>query len=122
MGLSYRAYFEGVSGIYGCAKCKTHLATSDAIISTQFHGQHGQAYLFSKVINVTCGKEEVREMATGLHQVRDISCVYCSMLLGWTYVKAYNSENKYKEGKSVLEYKLLANLSAKSYIDHVEFI
>ncbi|OBZ87457.1 hypothetical protein A0J61_04492 [Choanephora cucurbitarum] len=122
MGLSYRAYFEGVSGIYGCAKCKTHLATSDAIISTQFRGQHGQAYLFSRVyciiffvflmctyfrysINVTCGKEEVRQMATGLHQV-----------------KAYNSENKYKEGKSVLEYKLLANLSAKSYVDHVEFI
>ncbi|KAI8355681.1 yippee zinc-binding/DNA-binding /Mis18, centromere assembly-domain-containing protein [Blakeslea trispora] len=122
MGLSYRAYFEGSCEIYGCTKCKTHLATSDAILSTDFRGQYGQAYFFSKVVNVTCGKEEDRQMVTGLYQVRDISCVHCSKLLGWTYVKAYDSENTYKEGKFVLEYEHLANLSAKSYIDHVEYI
>ncbi|KAI8091195.1 uncharacterized protein B0P05DRAFT_526514 [Gilbertella persicaria] len=86
MGLLYRAYLEGSSTIYGCAKCKAHLASSDSLISRQFQGQHGQAFLFTTVVNVNYGKEEDRGMTTGLHRVRDISCTHCSMLLGWTYV------------------------------------
>ncbi|RCH81991.1 hypothetical protein CU097_004782 [Rhizopus azygosporus] len=117
MGLTYRTYLEGSSTIYGCLKCKTHLSTSDAIISRQFHGQHGQAYLFESVVNVKYGKAEDRDMTTGLHRVKDIYCIQCATLLGWTYVKAYSSENKYKEGKFILEKKLLTDLSARIYIE-----
>ncbi|EIE82563.1 hypothetical protein RO3G_07268 [Rhizopus delemar RA 99-880] len=115
MGLTYRTYLEENSSIFGCSKCKTHLSTSASIISRQFHGQHGQAYLFESVVNVVFGKAEDREMVTGLHRVKDIACIRCSTLLGWAYVKAYSSDNKYKEGKFILEKKLLTDLLPKMY-------
>ncbi|CAO3697994.1 unnamed protein product [Rhizopus stolonifer] len=118
MGFTYRTYFEGNSSILGCSCCKTHLSTSDSIISRQFRGQHGQAYLLESVVNVEYGKAEDRDMVTGLHRVRDVSCVHCSALLGWTYVKAYSSDNKYKEGKFILEKKLLIDLSTKMRPSH----
>ncbi|CAO3623272.1 unnamed protein product [Cunninghamella blakesleeana] len=106
MGLKYRAYLDG-NNIYGCKNCKTHLTTGDDLISPDFQGQHGQAYLFKYVVNVTPGEEEERPMTTGVHIVKDISCCQCDTVLGWTYVKAYDNENKYKEGKYILEKKLL---------------
>ncbi|KAI9488846.1 Yippee/Mis18 [Zychaea mexicana] len=109
MGLKYRTYLDGTA-IYGCTKCRTHLTTGDAIVSRQFQGQHGQAYLFNYVVNILQGEAEDRSMTTGLHTVRDISCVKCSTVLGWTYVKAYNDDNKYKEGKFILEKKLLTDV------------
>jgi hypothetical protein len=66
MGMSYRRYLTG-ERIYGCSKCKTHLATihsmmsrvssesvsinitSDRITIQAFNGQHGRAYLFDIV-------------------------------------------------------------------------
>ncbi|CAO3671378.1 unnamed protein product [Umbelopsis ramanniana] len=71
MGLKYRTYLNG-TGIFCCKKCKTHLSTTDAIISRQFQGQHGQAYLIKNVVNVDHGELEERNMITGLHTVRDI--------------------------------------------------
>ncbi|KAI8884858.1 yippee [Backusella circina FSU 941] len=112
MGLTYRTYLEGTS-IYGCAKCKTHLTTEEDIISTDFRGHHGQAFLFDKVVNISYGIAVDREMTTGLHRVRDVTCIQCSMLLGWTYVKAYNECNKYKEGKFILEKKLLSDITPR---------
>lgn len=122
MGLYYRTYLEGPSAVYGCFDCGTHLATSESIISRQFQGQHGQAFLFDKVVNISFGKAEDRDMTTGLHRVRDISCIQCSKMLGWTYVKAYNAENRYKEGKFILEKKLLKDLSTKVYTESIEYI
>ncbi|KAI9320884.1 peptidylprolyl isomerase [Dichotomocladium elegans] len=109
MGLKYRTFLEG-SSVYGCSNCKTHLSTSDAVLSRQFIGQFGQAYLFDSVVNVVEGKAEDRKMATGVHTVKDISCVRCKTLLGWIYIRAHDQENKYKEGKCILERKLLANI------------
>lgn len=37
-------------------------------------------------VNINFDKAEDREMMTGLHRVRNISCIQCSMTLGWTYV------------------------------------
>ncbi|KAI9267174.1 yippee zinc-binding/DNA-binding /Mis18, centromere assembly-domain-containing protein [Helicostylum pulchrum] len=113
MGFSYRTYLESSSSIYGCAKCNTHLTTAELVISKQFQGRHGQAFLLETVVNIDLGKAEDREMTTGLHRVKEISCIKCSMMLGWTYVKAYSDENKYKEGKFILEKKLLVDLTPK---------
>ncbi|CAO3609813.1 unnamed protein product [Cunninghamella echinulata] len=109
MGLKYRTYLDGTA-IYGCHNCKTHLSTGDAIISSRFQGQHGQAFLFNYVVNIIAGEAEERPMTTGVHIVKDISCCQCNTLLGWTYVKAYDDENKYKEGKFILEKKLLTDV------------
>lgn len=48
--------------------------------------------LFDRV-NIEYGKAEDRQMSTGLHRVRDVYCIYCSTLLGWTYVKECIQKN-----------------------------
>ncbi|OMO76049.1 Yippee-like protein, partial [Corchorus olitorius] len=68
-----------------------------------FHCRHGKAYLFSKVVNVSSGEKEDRLMMTGLHTVADIFCVGCGSIVGWKYEFAHEKNQKYKEGKSVLE-------------------
>ncbi|KAG9314568.1 hypothetical protein JVU11DRAFT_5369 [Chiua virens] len=85
MGMKYRRYLAG-ERIYGCLKCKTHLATIHSMISRAFNGQHGRAYLFDGVVNVVEGEPNDRQMTTGNHTVRDIYCVKCATTLGWKYV------------------------------------
>ncbi|XP_076882404.1 protein yippee-like [Bidens hawaiensis] len=101
MGRLFQVTLEGK--IYSCRHCKAHLALSDDIVSKAFQCKHGKAYLFSKVVNVTVGAKEDRLMMTGLHTVADIYCVKCGSIVGWTYETAHDKNQKYKEGKSVLE-------------------
>ncbi|XP_022765015.1 protein yippee-like isoform X2 [Durio zibethinus] len=54
-------------------------------------------------VNVSAGKNEDRMMTTGLHTVADIFCVGCGSIVGWKYETAHEKNQKYKEGKSVLE-------------------
>ena len=91
-------YLEGPC-VYACAECRTHLTSHDDIISKSFHGRHGRAYLFDQCVNVTIGPPEDRLLITGLHSVNDIFCKRCQSMVGWTYSKAYESSQKYKEGK-----------------------
>lgn len=107
MGLIYNTYLSG-DKIFGCKNCRTHLSTSDHMISKNFRGQHGKAYLFGNVVNVVAGEAGERNMTTGRHVVRDISCRQCRETVGWKYDKAYESTEKYKEGKFILEAELLA--------------
>ena len=72
-----------------------------------FRGQHGKAFLFDKVVNVIPGETEERNMTTGRHIVRDIKCRQCQQNVGWTYDKAFEQSEKYKEGKFILEAELL---------------
>ena len=129
MGLSYNTYLTS-ERIFGCAKCKAHLAVQEDIMSRvghvpppkspifllthitpqNFRGQHGKAYLFSKVVNVINGEANERNMTTGRHIVRDISCRQCRETVGWKYDKAFENGEKYKEGKFILEAQLLASV------------
>ncbi|BGP37212.1 hypothetical protein JCM10450v2_001120 [Rhodotorula kratochvilovae] len=108
MGLTHREYLAVPSTatngkVFGCRRCRTHLTTSEQIESKNFNGQHGRAYLFTTVVNITCGPAEDRPMTTGLHTVRDIMCAKCGEVLGWKYDKAYEANQKYKERKFILE-------------------
>ncbi|KAG2258084.1 hypothetical protein Bca52824_077378 [Brassica carinata] len=59
-------------------------------------------------VNISTGNEEDRMLMTGLHTVTDIFCVGCGSNVGWKYVTAHDINQKYKEGKSVLElYKIV---------------
>ncbi|MCJ1315629.1 hypothetical protein MMC15_000949 [Xylographa vitiligo] len=107
MGLAYNVYLNA-DRIFGCKSCKTHLATHDAIISRNFRGQHGKAYLFASVVNIQQAEATERNMTTGRHIVRDISCRQCKETVGWKYDKAYEASEKYKEGKYILEAELLS--------------
>jgi hypothetical protein len=75
-----------------------------------FRGQHGKAYLFNAVVNIAQGEATERNMTTGRHIVRDITCRQCKETVGWKYDKAYESSEKYKEGKYILEAELLVQV------------
>ena len=53
---------------------------------------------------------------TGLHSVCDIFCKRCKTLVGWTYEKAYEPSQKYKEGKFIIE-KINLHLETSDYFD-----
>jgi len=76
-----------------------------------FRGEHGRAYLFNAVVNITQCEAEDREMTTGRHVVRDICCRQCKKKVGWKYDKAYESSQKYKEGNYILEAERLCAVS-----------
>ncbi|MCJ1446028.1 MAG: hypothetical protein MMC23_006533 [Stictis urceolatum] len=109
MGLAYNVYLNS-DRIFGCDRCKTHLATHDNIISRNFRGQHGKAYLFQNVVNITLDEATERHMTTGKHVVRDINCRQCRYTVGWKYDKAFENTEKYKEGKYILEAELLCTV------------
>lgn len=108
-------YLDGPQ-VYTCAQCRTHLTSHDDIISKSFHGRHGRAYLFDQCVNVTIGPSEERRLITGLHTVCDICCKRCKTLVGWTYLKAYETSQKYKEGKYIIE-KINLHLEESDYYD-----
>ncbi|KAL8714201.1 MAG: hypothetical protein Q9220_001930 [cf. Caloplaca sp. 1 TL-2023] len=109
MGLSYNVYLNS-DKIFGCKNCKTHLASHDSIISRNFRGQHGKAFLFNTVVNTAQSEAVERGMTTGRHLVRDVKCKQCKETVGWKYDKAYEASEKYKEGKFILEAELLCTV------------
>ena len=89
------------------AYTRTHTESSPQ----NFRGQHGKAYLFDQVVNIIESEPNERNMTTGRHVVRDIHCRQCKETVGWKYDKAYESSEKYKEGKFILEAELLCTVS-----------
>ncbi|KAE9596193.1 hypothetical protein Lalb_Chr17g0346741 [Lupinus albus] len=117
MGRLFVVHLEGK--IYSCKHCRTHLALSEDIVSKSFHSRHGKAYLFNKVVNVSFGEKDDREMTTGLHTVADIFCVGCGSIVGWKYETAHENSQKYKEGKSVIErFKVSGPDGSNYWINH----
>ena len=76
----------------------------------------GRAYLFDQCVNIVTGPPEDRILITGLHSVCDINCKRCDTLVGWTYAKAYEPSQKYKEGKFIIE-KINLHLEESDYYD-----
>ncbi|KAG2280615.1 hypothetical protein Bca52824_051835 [Brassica carinata] len=68
-----------------------------------FHCRRGKAYLFNRSVNISMGPLEERMMLSGMHTVADIFCCCCGQNVGWKYESAHEKEQKYKEGKFVLE-------------------
>jgi hypothetical protein len=75
-----------------------------------FRGQHGKAYLFSTVVNIREDSPVERNMTTGRHVVRDITCRQCDTVVGWKYDKAFEAQEQYKENKFILEAELLVQV------------
>ena len=92
---------------YGCRHCRNHLSSSLQIISKDYRGKTGDAYLISSVCNVLEDKVETRSMLTGEYLVCDIVCNLCKRVLGWKYLKSERKEQRYKEGKYILELKTI---------------
>ena len=106
------------------------------LISTRFTGATGRAFLFNKVsvslenVHTFCkcysGTEQIvycifvlqvvnlkmsevmdRVMLTGRHMVRDVFCKNCDAKLGWMYEFATEDNQRYKEGRVILERALI---------------
>ncbi|XP_063015595.1 protein yippee-like 4 [Melospiza melodia melodia] len=100
---TFRSYLPRSHRTYSCVHCRAHLARHEELISKVPPGSHGRAYLFNSVVNVGCGPAEQRLLLTGLHSVADIFCQSCKTTLGWKYEQAFESSQKYKEGKFIIE-------------------
>ncbi|KAJ2481534.1 hypothetical protein IWW47_005879 [Coemansia sp. RSA 2052] len=110
MGYMHKVFLSG-SGIYGCSNCGTHLALKDKVTSKLYTGQYGRAYLVEEVSNVRAGEADKRTMTTGVHIVKDIMCMECNNYVGWTYITAFSADQKFKEGKFILEKELICDRS-----------
>lgn len=113
-----------------CGICATDLAFASQIVSKGFTGRHGRAFLVApaspnnvpaaavgrllpsqpsatagdgELVNIKIGRSENRQLVTGSHVVADISCRVCGTKVGWKYVDARESQQKYKVGKFILE-------------------
>jgi len=103
MGKTFQRYLSNNNRTYSCKSCRANLADHEDLISKSFQGSQGRAYLFNNVVNVGTGKAEERQLLTGLHAVADIFCQSCKVTLGWKYEQAFESSQKYKEGKYIIE-------------------
>ncbi|KAH0462407.1 hypothetical protein IEQ34_009982 [Dendrobium chrysotoxum] len=116
-----RLFLVNLDGkVYSCKHCQTHLALCEEIVSKSFHCRHGKAYLFNKVVNVTMGLKEDRMMMTGMHTVSDIFCVGCGSIVGWKYEAAHEKNQKYKEGKFILERYMVAGPDGSQYLANLD--
>lgn len=107
MGKLLKQYLPGPQ-VYCCAACNAHVCEHSGIISKNFQGRTGKAFLFGSVVNVNIGPKEDRMLMTGLHTVSDVFCGGCSSLLGWTYHAASDESQAYKIGKYIIERALIS--------------
>jgi hypothetical protein len=103
MGRLFLVHLNKNDKSLACNTCNTILSSNDEIISKNFHGRGGTAYLMNNVLNTYTGPSERRILMTGLHIVADLYCSSCHSLIGWKYEEAYEQSEKYKEGKFILE-------------------
>ncbi|NWT65486.1 YPEL1 protein, partial [Prunella himalayana] len=101
---TFQAYLPNCHRTYSCIHCRAHLANHDELISKA--KTHSSVNIISPCffrVNVGCGPAEERVLLTGLHAVADIYCENCKTTLGWKYEHAFESSQKYKEGKFIIE-------------------
>ncbi|ODV98419.1 hypothetical protein PACTADRAFT_48184 [Pachysolen tannophilus NRRL Y-2460] len=96
-----------IKTLYTCKNCHNHICLSTLVISDNFRGKSGPAFLVDKIINCKLGMLEKKEMITGSYEVCDLNCKQCGYNLGWKYVKTDNEREEYKIDKFVIERNLL---------------
>ena len=71
----------------------------------------------TELVNIRVGRSEDRNLATGPHVVADISCVGCSVVVGWKYIDARDPGQQYKVGKFILETRRVVGFHSWEDID-----
>ncbi|GMF50493.1 unnamed protein product [[Candida] boidinii] len=90
-----------------CGSCHNDICLKSLIRSDNFYGNSGPAYFVKKVINIKLGKLETKTMRTGNYDVKSTYCIQCNSNLGWTYIRAEDPKETYKEKQFVIERNLL---------------
>ncbi|KAL3846127.1 hypothetical protein ACJIZ3_003530 [Penstemon smallii] len=89
--------------VYSCKNCRNIVALRDDIISKDFVAKSGKGYMFSRGMNMAIGAKEDKQLISGYFSIAPIFCTQCDEEMGWTYIKAFDAPQKYKEGKYVFE-------------------
>ncbi|OBA22571.1 yippee-domain-containing protein, partial [Metschnikowia bicuspidata var. bicuspidata NRRL YB-4993] len=117
MGLILTDFFEPRSydvedtEVIVCDGCLAHLCLSSLVLSDQFWGLSGDAFLVDRLINILCEKQDLEtSMRTGVYIINKIRCLQCSTKLGWHYKKSFKYSEYYKEGKYVIEKKYIRQI------------
>ena len=107
----------GGTRLFSCASCDTPLTNRSELISTRFTGATGRAFLFNRVVNLNYSEVQDRVMLTGRHMVRDVACKNCEAKLGWIYEFATEENQRYKEGRVILERALVTE--SEGFEEHI---
>ncbi|KAL3846126.1 hypothetical protein ACJIZ3_003529 [Penstemon smallii] len=89
--------------VYSCRKCRNPIALGVDLISKNYLAKSGQAYMFAHAMNIVIGPKVDKKLMTGYFSIAEIICSKCGEEMGWTYVRAYDAKQKYKEGNYILE-------------------
>lgn len=131
MGLKQTQFFANASyegediQIIICKLCSLHLCLSSLILSDNFYGSSGPAYLVEQLINIVSEPKPVEsEMKTGVYLIEYVKCSQCDTRIGWIYKKAYKLRETYKEGKFFIEQSYIKsipnNSSTASLLENVK--
>uniref|UniRef100_A0AC34GTK0 Yippee domain-containing protein n=1 Tax=Panagrolaimus sp. ES5 TaxID=591445 RepID=A0AC34GTK0_9BILA len=96
---------------YLCKNCQMYLTNNAELICPNFRGKTGEAFLFSKVENIKTGEIDMVDMMTGRYFIKNVFCKECNQKLGWFYETVIKEDQKYKEGKTVLEKALIQEIA-----------
>ncbi|KAL6123047.1 hypothetical protein ACLB2K_075570 [Fragaria x ananassa] len=88
---------------FSCRNCKNPVALREDLLSKKFVAKSGAAYMFSHAMNVIVGQKEDKTLMTGVFSVAGIHCSNCGQELGWKYIRAYDPQQKFKEGRFIIE-------------------
>ncbi|XP_011084535.1 protein yippee-like At4g27745 [Sesamum indicum] len=89
--------------IYSCRNCRNPIALHQDLLSKSFKAKTGQAYMFGHAMNIVVGAKEDKQLMTGYYTIANIFCSKCGEEMGWTYVRAFDAREKYKEGRYIVE-------------------
>ncbi|KAL0452393.1 UNVERIFIED_CONTAM: protein yippee-like [Sesamum latifolium] len=89
--------------IYSCRKCRNPIALHQDLLSKSFKAKTGQAFMFGHAMNIVVGAKEDKQLMTGYYTIANIFCSKCGEEMGWTYVRAFDAREKYKEGRYIVE-------------------
>ena len=106
--------------IYCCKHCHCHITSHEKVVSKNFFGnsrinlgKFGPALLIKGTVNTVEHGQYTQQLMTGLHVISDLKCLNCSKTIGWKYVECFESNQKYKQGKYLLEKEHVQKLKQK---------
>lgn len=95
---------EGDAVVYHCCRCRCPILRCRDIVSTNYHGAWGPAFLVDRLYNAAVERASyAAAFVTGSYTVSDVACACCRLMLGKKYVEARDPVNRFKVGKYLLE-------------------
>lgn len=90
--------------MYHCCRCRSPILRGRDIISTNYHGAWGPAFLVNRLYNSAVERVSyAAAFMTGGYTVCNVVCMGCRLMLGKKYIEARDPVNRFKVGKYLLE-------------------